>query len=199
MAERWLAGSPFVICERTARDDPIGTRMSSALYYALLRTLVMPEYPRGGYDLALMDERFLPFMRDASKASYTLLLAYWLGFQPEVIRYHRERRTHGISRWTLRKKIGLFLDVMLGFSVRPLRLMAGVGIVVAFLSFLYGMVIITSAITGAIEVPGWASIVALITFLLGFVIIMLGLLGEYLARILDELNRRPEVVIDKVL
>lgn len=198
LASRWLAGSRFTICERIGRDDPPVTRFLSATYYRLIRMLVMPEYPSGGYDIALMDKCFLGYMQDASKGSYTHLLGYWLGFKPEVIHYHRESRTHGKSRWTLRKKITTFLDVMLGFSVRPLRLMAAVGVLVATMSFVYGIVIVAYALAGDTPVPGFASIVALLAFLLGLVIVMLGMIGEYLARILDEINRRPEVVIDEV-
>lgn len=198
MVEKWRAGSKFTICERMSREDPLASKIYAALFYWLLHRLVMSDYPDGGYDMALMDKALLPHILHSSKNLYTPLLAYWLGYKPEVIYYHRIKREHGKSRWTFKKKFKAFLDVMLGFSVTPIRLISAFGVVVATLSFIYGVSVIVNAILGNVPVAGFTSLVALITFLLGLVIIMLGIIGEYLWRIFDEVNKRPEVVIDEV-
>jgi len=134
----------------------------------------------------------------SSKNLYTPLLAYWLGYKPEIIHYHRAKREHGKSQWTFRKQFKAFLDVMLGFSVTPIRLMSAFGVVVAALSFGYGALVAISALLGNVLVVGFASLVALITFLRGLVIIMLGIIGEHPWRVFGELNKRPELVIDEV-
>jgi dolichol-phosphate mannosyltransferase len=126
------------------------------------------------------------------------LLAYWLGYKPEIIHYHRAKREHGKSQWTFKKKFKAFLDVMLGFSVTPIRLISAFGLVVATLSFTYGVSVVANALLGNVPVAGFASLAALISFLLGLVIVMLGIIGEYLWRVFDEVNKRPEVVIDEV-
>jgi dolichol-phosphate mannosyltransferase len=198
MVEHWRAGSKFIICTRISRNDPLFSRMTARLYYWLLHHLVMPDYPRGGYDMALMDKALLPPLQKSSKNLYTPLLAFWLGYKPVLIPYHRARREHGKSRWTLRKKFKAFIDVMLGFSVTPIRLMSGIGLVVSGLSFFYGLWVTLHALFGKMPVPGFASIVALITFLLGLIILMLGIIGEYLWRVFDQTNERPEVVIDEI-
>lgn len=198
MVEKWRGGSKFTICERISRDDPALSKIYAAAFYWLLHRLVMSNYPDGGYDMALMDRAMLPHILNSSKNLYTPLLAYWLGFKPEVIRYHRAKREHGKSRWTFKKKFKAFLDVMLGFSVTPIRLISGFGVVVAIASFLYGVSVVVNAILGNVPVAGFASLAALITFLQGLVIIMLGVIGEYLWRVFDEVNKRPEVVIDEV-
>ena len=198
LARRWLAGSRFVICEREEREDPPVSMFFSAVYYRLLRLLVMPDYPSGGYDLGLFDRMFLPHMRDAVKGASTTLTAYWVGVQPEVVRYARGKRVHGESRWTFSKKLAAFVDDMLGFSTKPLRLMSLFGLVVAGGSFLYGLMVVAYALAGERELPGFASIVTLVSGLLGVVILMLGLIGEYLSRILSLMNRRPDAVIDRV-
>ena len=198
MVDRWLAGSKFVICERETREDPFVSKLYSKAYYTLLRALVIRDYPQGGYDMALMDKAFLPHLVNSSKSVFTPLLAYWLGYQPDVIRYHRPAREHGTSRWTFSKKFNAFLDVMLGFSIKPIRLISAVGCIVSIVSFLYGTSVITHAWLGGIPVQGFATVVALITFLLGLIILMLGLIGEYLWRVFDETNRRPETVIDEI-
>lgn len=198
MVERWLNGAKFVICERETRDDPLVSKLYSKAYYTLLRTLVMRDYPEGGYDMALMDKAFLPHLINSSKSVFTPLLAYWLGYTPEIIHYHRPAREHGKSRWTFAKKFHTFLDVMLGFSIKPIRLISAVGCIVSIVSFVYGSSVIIQAWFGGIPVQGFATVVALITFLLGLIILMLGVIGEYLWRVFDETNRRPETVIEEV-
>ena len=198
MVDHWIDGSKFVICERIARDDPIVSKFFSRIYYKLLRALVIRNYPEGGYDMALMDKAFLPYLLNSSKSVFTPLLAYWLGYKPNVIQYRRPEREFGKSGWTFSKKISSFLDVMLGFSITPIRAISGVGAIVALCSFLYGGAVVVSAIFHQIPVEGFATVVALITFLLGLIIMMLGIIGEYLWRIFDETNKRPETVIEEI-
>lgn len=198
MAARWLSGSRFVIAVRASREDPLLSRAYSWLYYRLLRRLVLPGYPENGFDIALMDKSMLEPMRNCSKNAFTPLLAYWLGHRPDVISYHRPKRMHGKSGWTFTKKLKAFLDVMLGFSVTPIRLISGIGVVVAMASFGYGVAVVVNAIVGNIPVSGFAALASLISFLLGMIILMLGIIGEYLWRVFDEVNRRPETVVEDV-
>lgn len=198
MVKRWLAGSKFVICERVSRDDPFTSKIFSKIYYKLLRLMVIKNFPEGGFDLALMDKDMLPHMVNSAKNSYLSLLAFWLGYKPDVIPYHRRSRVHGKSRWTFAKKFKVFVDVMLGFSVTPIRAISTIGAIVSLLSFLYGILVVFHAFIEGNPVAGFPTIVALITFLLGLIILMLGIIGEYLWRIFDETNLRPETVIEKV-
>ncbi len=92
----------------------------------------------------------------------------------------------------------LFLDSLLGFSIVPIRAISAIGILVSLVSFSYGLFIVINALLGRTEVRGFATIVVLISFLLGLMIMMLGVIGEYLWRIFDEINERPESVIDEV-
>ncbi len=192
------AGTKFILCTRIAREDPIITRVFSAVYYWLLRLFVVPGYPRGGFDLALMDRVFLPYLAQSGKNINPPLFAYWLGFQPHILHYHRRQRKYGKSRWSFAKKLKHFLDSMLGFSILPIRMISLLGMFVSFLSFVYGFVILINTLRGQADVRGFATIVALLSFLLGMVIVMLGIIGEYLWRIFDETNKRPEAVIDEI-
>jgi dolichol-phosphate mannosyltransferase len=198
LVQLWRSGSKYVLCARTDRMDPLWAKVFAKIYYWLLRLFVVQDYPPGGYDLALMDRVFLPYLRDSSKNINPALFAYWLGFKPEVIHYKRRQRSHGHSRWTFSKKVKLFFDSILGFSIIPIRTILAIGILVSLVSFGYGFVIGINAIFGRIDAPGFATIVTLISFLLGLMIIMLGVIGEYLWRIFDEINERPESVIDEI-
>jgi len=198
MAERWKGGAKYVVCARTDREDPLMSRLLAAVYYRLVRLLVVKDYPTGGYDMFLMDRDLIPFMQRSSKNINTPLFVYWLGFKPEVIPYRRRKRRHGRSRWTVSKRIKFLIDSLLGFSIVPIRAISLVGMVVSFASFGYGTSIFISALRHGVEVRGFATIAALVAFLVGLVIVMLGIIGEYIWRIFDEVNRRPETVIDEV-
>ncbi|MDX2138559.1 MAG: glycosyltransferase family 2 protein [Chloroflexota bacterium] len=198
LVDHWLNGAKFVIARRAEREDPFVSKIFSGIYYWLLRRLVVAQYPEGGFDLALLDSVALPHMRDSSKNVNTPLLAYWLGFKPVVLSYQRRKRRFGRSRWTFTKRLGFLLDSLLGFSVVPIRLISLLGFIVALLSSCYGTSVIIAALMGVRDVEGFPTLVALITFLLGLIIIMLGVIGEYLWRIFEEVNKRPDVVIDEI-
>ncbi len=198
MVGRWLDGAKYVIATRAARHDPVSTKFYAAIYYWLVRLFVLKDYPRGGFDLILVDKKLIPYIRDSSKNINTELLSYWLGVPPVILPYERQERLHGKSRWTFAKKLTYFIDSILGFSVLPIRIISLIGIFVSIASFIYGGYIFLYAVLGVRDVPGFPTLVALISFLLGLIIVMLGIIGEYIWRIFDEVTRRPEVVIDEV-
>jgi polyisoprenyl-phosphate glycosyltransferase len=198
MVQRWLNGTKYVVCARQNREDSVETRLFAYVYYKLLRFFVIKGYPTGGYDLALMDRAMLPHLQNSSKNINTPLFAYWLGFKPEVVYYNRRKRLHGKSRWTFSKKLKFFIDSILGFSIVPIRLISLIGLIISIMSFSYGILVVINTILGNTDVRGFATIVALISFLFGLVIIMLGIIGEYIWRIFDEINKRPESVIDEI-
>lgn len=199
MVRRWQAGSKFVTCVREKRSDPPLTTLFAKIYYRILRAAVVPNYPDGGYDLALMDKALLAHMQSSGKNINPNVFAFWLGFKPDVLLYERRQRIHGESRWTLRKKLKFFLDTLLGFSIVPLRLISLTGLVVSACSLAFVCFVVINGLLGRYDVPGFATITSIIAFLLGLVICMLGVIGEYLWRIFDEINRRPEAVIDELL
>jgi dolichol-phosphate mannosyltransferase len=194
----WLKGAKYVVAARKDRKDPVLTKLLSAIYYKLLRFFVVQDYPSKGYDMALMDKVMLPYIKTSAKNINWMLYAYWLGFEPEFVYYTRLGRRYGKSRWTLSKRLKLFLDSLLGFSIAPIRFITVVGLIVSLVSVSYGIWVAVSTLLVERTVPGFATLVALITFLLGQIIIMLGIIGEYLWRIYDETNQRPDVVIEEV-
>jgi glycosyltransferase involved in cell wall biosynthesis len=198
MIDKWLNGAKFIICQRTYRADPPSAKLFAWIFYKLVRFFVIEDYPPRGYDLALMDRALLPHMQNSSKNINPPLLAYWLGFRAEVVLYERQKRVHGRSRWTFSKRVKLFLDSLLGLSVFPIRLISLIGFFVSLISFGYGTWISINALRGRTIVLGFATIVTILSFLLGLIIIMLGVIGEYIWRIFDEINKRPESVIDEI-
>ncbi|MCV2222712.1 glycosyltransferase family 2 protein [Pseudomonas mercuritolerans] len=197
MINRWKNGTKYIICERTDRQDPLGSKIFSAIYYKLLRKFVMASYPKNGFDLALMDAQLLPYLKDSGKHINFPLFPYWLGFTPEKIPYVRVAREHGKSRWTFGKKWKLLIDSIFSFSFAPVRLISAIGLIVSLGSFAYGTVVVLSALFGKVDVPGFATLATLVSFLLGLIIVMLGVMSEYIWRIFDEVNRHPHAVIEE--
>jgi dolichol-phosphate mannosyltransferase len=130
MTRHWLKGAKFVLAARTTRGDPAVTKLFAALYYRLVRWLIVPDYPPTGFDIMLMDKQLLPYVRDSSKNMNTTLLLYWLGFKPVILEYIRPERPYGKSRWTFFKKFDYFVDSLVGFSVLPIRIISLIGFII---------------------------------------------------------------------
>jgi dolichol-phosphate mannosyltransferase len=136
-------------------------------------------------------------MAGSSKHTNPQLYAFWLGFEPAFLEGHRRARAHGRSRWTFAKKLNYFVESLSGFSAAPIRLLSLIGVVVALASFAYGVSIFVAALVWDFEVKGFATLAVLISFFSGLILVMLGVLGEYLWRVLDAVNTKPEAVIDQ--
>ncbi|CAM4332561.1 dolichol-phosphate mannosyltransferase [Paenibacillus endophyticus] len=198
MITSWEKGNKVVLATRSGRDEAFSQRLFSNSYYFLMRRFALKDYPNGGFDFVLLDKQVVVEINKIGEKNTNIMsLIYWLGYSQDTLSYVRQEREHGKSKWTLNKKIKLFVDSFVSFSYAPIRVMSVVGIFTAILSFLYGLFVIYNAIFGLIPLEGWATIIALITFLLGLIMVMLGIIGEYLWRILDESRKRPAFIIDQ--
>jgi glycosyltransferase involved in cell wall biosynthesis len=199
MVGHWRKGVKVVLAVREAREDPLRSKMFSAAYYSLIRRYALPNYPQGGFDCLLVDRQVVDTVNKINEKNTNLMsLIFWLGYRPVLIPYVRRKREKGRSRWTLEKKIKLFIDSFVGFSYAPIRGLSLLGLLIATSAFVYaGAVIYAWAISG-IPVKGYAPTVILIAFTSGIQMTMLGVVGEYLWRTLDEVRNRPAYVIDEV-
>ncbi|MFD2703138.1 glycosyltransferase family 2 protein [Paenibacillus shunpengii] len=198
MIEQWRVGKKVVLGTRSDREESFSQKLFSNTYYALLRRFALKGYPEGGFDFLLIDRQVVKEVLDIHEKNTNIMsLIYWLGHDRAVIPYVRQERKLGKSKWTLAKKVKLFVDSFVSFSYAPIRFMSFIGLLTAVLSILYGGVVIISTLFGIIDLQGWTTIIALITFLLGIIMVMLGIIGEYLWRILDESRERPSYVVDE--
>ncbi|MCR8844859.1 glycosyltransferase family 2 protein [Paenibacillus sp. SC116] len=199
MVEHWKSGKKVVLGTRADREESFSQKMFSNTYYYLLEKFALKGYPKGGFDFLLVDKQVVhEVLEIEEKNTNVMSLIYWLGHDQVQIPYVRQERKLGKSRWTLSKKIKLFVDSFVSFSYSPIRFMSFIGIFTALMSFCYGVFVLVGNVFGLIELEGWTTIIALITFLLGIIMIMLGIIGEYLWRILDESRERPAYVVDEV-
>jgi glycosyltransferase involved in cell wall biosynthesis len=198
LLERWRAGAKVVWAARQHREgETTATVGFSRLYYWLMRNVVgMREMPPTGADLFLADrvvvEAFARFHE--SNVSIPALLT-WMGFSQETITYDKEARLHGSSGWTLGKKLKLAVDSVTSFSYVPIRFMSYLGVAVGLTGFGYAAVVVLNFLMGR-PVAGWSSLIVVVLLLGGLQMIMMGVLGEYLWRALDESRRRPRYIVE---
>ena len=198
MIKNWEKGIKAVFAVRRERHDPKLSNFFSNSYYSIFRRFAIPGYPKGGFDFLLIDRQVVnEINRICEKNTNIMTLIYWLGYEYVMIPYTRKKREKGKSNWTMGKKIKLAIDSFVGFSYFPIRLLSGLGLIFTLSSFIYGAIAIYKWWIGKVP-EGWTSLMIVLTFTAGIQMIMLGVLGEYLWRFLDQSRKRPMYIIDKV-
>lgn len=199
MIKSWEKGNKVVLATRSDREESVSQKMFSNSYYFLMDRLAIKGYPKGGFDFVLIDKQVVNEVLEINEKNTNIMsLIYWLGHDRTSFSYTRQERKLGKSRWTFSKKIKLFIDSFVSFSYAPIRVMSIIGFFTAFFSFIYGIFVVVNSILGSVPIQGWTSIIAIVTFLLGMIMIMLGVIGEYLWRILDESRKRPAYIVDEI-
>lgn len=198
MYSYWQKGVKFVIANRTDREESFSTRVFSNFYHSMIKRFALPNVPAGGFDLVLFDKQLRDeVVRINEKNTNQIYLLAWLNYDHVSIPYTRRKREIGVSRWTLKKKIKLFIDSFVSFSFFPIRFISVTGLVLGIIAFLYGIFVIIAKITGLVPVQGWSTIMAVLLFVSSFQMIALGIIGEYVWRGLDAARNRPNFIVDK--
>ena len=197
---RWQDGAEVVYAQRNRRKGETKFKlMSAAIFYRLMTRITSISIPHDTGDFRLLDRRVvdaLVKMREHHR--FMRGLSAWVGFRQEAVLYERQERFAGSTKYPLFKMIGFSLDAITSFSHLPLELATSFGFVLAAIS-LVGIVIaaLLRIFTGAIV--GQASTLILVLFLGGIQLIFLGIIGEYLGRIYDEVRARPLYIAREVL
>ena len=194
-------GADVVYGQRLKRPGDFGPRkVASTVFYRLLRHLSDVEIPLDTGDFRLINRRVLDQLLSMPEHHRFIRgMISWVGFKQVPIFYERSERKDGETSYSLSRLFSFAIDGITGFSIRPLRMVLYVGLATAFLSALYAMRIIIIKLTQGIEVVGWSSLMAVILFLGGVQMIFLGLIGEYIGRIFQEVKGRPLFVISEVV
>jgi polyisoprenyl-phosphate glycosyltransferase len=200
MYNYWLGGIKFVIANRIDRNESFAQKIFSNTYHYLIKKLALKNIPKGGFDLVLFDKQLREdVVQIDEKNTNTIYLLAWLNYDFVNIPYVRRKRDIGISRWTLKKKIKLFIDSFVSFSFAPIRFISAIGLLLGTVAFAYGSFVIVAKLTGLVPVEGWATIMVVLLFVSSFQMIALGIIGEYVWRTLDAARKRPNYIIDKVI
>lgn len=184
---------------RTTRDESFYRRITSKMFYSILKKLVFKNFPMQGFDFHLVSRRVTNLIianKEANPFFQGQLL--WTGFKIKYLSYKREKRDVGKSRWTLAKKVKLLIDAVLSYSYFPIRLMSVFGLVTSVLGFIWAIWIFVGRLLGTTPVKGWAPMMIMILVLSGIQMIMLGIIGEYLWRTLDQVRNRQPYIIEEI-
>jgi dolichol-phosphate mannosyltransferase len=151
-------------------------------------------------EFRLIDRKVCDTMKKLhEKNPYIRGLVSWVGYRQTAVEYDREKRFAGQTKYPLAKMIKFAMDGITAFSYKPLKLATTLGWVISLLSFLYLLVVIFQRIFTDTTTTGWASMVAIVLFSQGIVLMVLGLMGEYIGRIFEEIKGRPIYIIQEVL
>jgi dolichol-phosphate mannosyltransferase len=193
MAARWREGFEVVYAVRQQRHGETRFKRATATaFYRLFRRMTEVDVPIDVGDFRLVDRRALMAFRSMRETNrYVRGMFSWIGFSQVGVPFKRDERFAGQTKYPLRKMIKFATDGIVSFSSAPLRLALKAGFVVSALSFLMGVVFLASKIAGFYSVPGLASIAVFVAFLGGIQLLLLGIMGEYIARIHDEVKQRP--------
>jgi dolichol-phosphate mannosyltransferase len=197
LVARWERGADIVHARRVGSDGAgLGKRATSRWFYAVLNRLsevpIEPDVP----DFRLLARAPLDVLRGMRERHRFLRgLVSLLGFAQDVVPFHAGRRVAGRSKYSFGKMLGLAVDALVSFSVVPLRLSVLAGFVAAAAGAVYGGYVVWTRLFRATAVPGWASTTTAVLVLGGMILVVLGIIGEYVARIYGEAKGRPLYIV----
>lgn len=189
-----------VICTRSNREEGAYRTWSSRLFYGVMQRLCFPDMPIGGFDCFLLgpDARSA-FLKEHERQPFLQGQILRLGFSRAFISYTRLKREFGQSRWTLGRKIAYFFDGLMNYSFFPIRAVSYVGIALAVLGLLYAAVVLLAKVLVGNPVKGWTPLMIVVLVLGGAQMLTLGVFGEYLWRILVQVQQRNPYWVEQVV
>lgn len=194
-------GFDVVSAQRIARTrDSWFKRTTAACFYRFMRKMVDPRLVPEVADFRMFSRRAVEAIRQLREQHRFIRgLVAWLGLREATVGFERPARAAGGSKYPLRKMIRLAWTAIASFSALPLRLSVAVGFAAAFFGLVYSLHSVYLAVIRKVTVPGWTSLVCLQFIFSGATLIALGLVGDYIARIYEELKSRPLYVVGRTV
>ncbi len=195
MVIKWNEGAEIVACFRTDRSDGFAAKLTSRIAYGILR-LSLPNIPAGGFDFVLIDRKAMDAF-NAVDVRHRFFQGdlLWTGYQLSFIPYQRQKRTIGKSQYNFAKRMKNFLDAILDASYLPIRFISLCGLAVSIAGITYAITIVISWAAGDTPFDGWAPLMIVNLSLSGLIMIMLGVIGEYVWRINEEVRKKPNYIV----
>ncbi len=196
----WREGYDVVYAVRRMRPENWLKRAAYSVFYRLLRRISAIPIPLDAGDFSLMDRRVVDLLESMPERNRFLRgMRSWVGLKQIGVQYDRGERLSGHTNYTLGRLIALALDGLFSFSFLPLRVISLTGLAVSALSIILALVYAVQKLVSGLEPAGFATIVVSVFFFSGVQLITLGVLGEYVGRIFEEVRRRPLYVVRQVV
>lgn len=201
MLEGWREGYDIVYGVRSQRDGETWMKKASAsAFYRLIQHISRVRIPRDTGDFRLMTRRtILEMGKLREQHRFMKGLFAWIGFPAKPLFYRRDPRLAGVTKWNYWNLFNLAVEGITSFTIAPLKIATYAGLCVAFLSLLYAAVVIWKTLMYGDPVQGYPSLMVVILFLGGVQLISVGVLGEYIGRIFNEVKMRPLYLINRVM
>ncbi|MCL2165078.1 MAG: glycosyltransferase family 2 protein [Oscillospiraceae bacterium] len=199
MLRKWSEeGYEVVYGKRIERKgETFFKKITAKLFYRFLNTMTDVNMPVDVGDFRLIDKKVrLALKLVNEKSRYIRGIISWLGFKTSSVEFVREKRFAGETKYPLRKMLKFAFDAITSFSYKPLKMASYMGACISFFSFIYLIVVICQRLFTDTTITGWASSLAVSLFFNGVVLIILGIIGEYIGRIYDEVKNRPLYIIN---
>jgi glycosyltransferase involved in cell wall biosynthesis len=198
---RWREGYDIVYGQRLDRatDGPI-YRFFAKRFYRLFNFLVHSDIPEGAGDFRLLNRRAIDAMNTLTEtARFNKGLYSWIGFKSIGVPYTVANRLHGTTRWNLRKLVHYAIDGVTSFTTLPLRVWSLLGVAISTIALIYSIIVLSRTLLYGVDAPGYPTIIISVMFFAGAQLISLGILGEYLGRVYEEVKARPlYIVADRI-
>jgi len=189
----------IVWATRNSTESSFAESTFSKLYSGLMKKYVSTAYPSKGFDIVMFSKKVAALLNtNIENNSSIFLQILTLGFKQDFIFYDKLPRNKGKSKWTLSKKIKLFIDSFIAFSYAPIRFVTAVGIFLFILGILFTAYLITRKIVYNDLESGWPMLISILMLGFGITNISLGIIAEYLWRTLDSSRKRPVFIIDEI-
>ncbi len=198
MVESWRRGNNVVLAIRQDREESFGQKLFANAYYEMVRKTALPNMPKGGFDIYLIDRKVIRVLLALDERNSALTgQVLWSGFKTDMVPYVRKAREIGKSRWTLRKKVKLVFDTLYSFSTVPIGFMTTVGGLCFVGALIWAVVELILKLTGQIAVSGWTLMFIFNLFSFGMIMLTLSMLGSYLWRTFDASRNRPPYIVEE--
>jgi dolichol-phosphate mannosyltransferase len=201
MIAKWREGFDVVYGQRSERKgETIFKKISANIFYRFIRAMTEVDMPVDTGEFRLIDRKVCDAIKGIrEKSRYIRGLVSWVGFKQTAVHYIREKRFAGTTKYPLSKMIKFAIDAITAFSYKPLKAATQLGMGISVLSFFYLIYVLWQKLFTTSTTPGWASMVAIITFSQGIVLMVLGLIGEYIGRIFEEVKGRPIYLVQEFI
>jgi glycosyltransferase involved in cell wall biosynthesis len=193
----WRAGYQVVYGQRRNReaDRPL-RRLLTRGFYKLFNALARTDIPKNAGDFRLLDRRAIDAMNALNESSrFNKGLFSWIGFRSIGVPYTVAERAHGTSKWNYARLLRFALDGLTSFSMLPLRIWSLIGLAISFTAFAYALVFLARTLVFGVDVPGFPTLIISVMFFSGVQLISLGVLGEYLGRVYEQVKARPLFIV----